>query len=495
MDARPGGTELTRPRAAVRLPLIAPSTFMTTADIDRVGTPSAAGAAADDIPAHVMAEEQVPKPLEPKAIPIPTRTLPLLAVLLAIGSIAFFFCIRTVHDRPSEELMLRSTRPQKSVAYWMKHGYFNSGGMTVRSSAEIPLYFYRSTTGGLLISTFVAEKAYSAVMGRYSWRLQALHNQIVTLFTAALFGLLAFRISTRFGSPPLHALVLGGAIEILLYTFPGSLAEYWELTGRTFFLMFSAIFLLIEERSLERRTRLLVAAQAVATFLLTYMEVMAGMGFIVSYAAIMLILRSHRSVLKRVAMTSILPAVLALLVFTGQRMWVETRHPDIPLQGSTFLFRSGLDGSAAYYVSHLDIAYGRKHARANFPPNQEHLFRWPWMFFAGVTAVLVAVLAAIRGLIPQAAIVSLLSLLGSYLLYAAVFSQAFVIHPYLYDIMIYTPLVFALCVVLPSLVESVTEYRGVAIIAVFFLAIWVSMVQLRDYALWYPPPAETALPR
>ncbi|MBK5260893.1 MAG: hypothetical protein JJE51_14985 [Thermoanaerobaculia bacterium] len=53
---------------------------------------------------------------------------------------------------------------------------------------------------------------------------------------------------------------------------------------------------------------------------------------------------------------------------------------------------------------------------------------------------------------------------------------------------IYTPLVFALCVVLPSLIESMTDHRGVAVAAVFFLTIWVSMVQLRDYALQYPPP-------
>jgi len=472
---------------------------MTTADLDRVATPPEAEPAVADLPTQAALEEELPAPPPPapKTIPVPTRTLPLAAVLLVIGSIAFFFCARTVHDRTSEELLLRLQRPQQSVAYWLEHGYFSSGGMTVRSSVANPVYFYRSTTGGLLISTFIVEKMYSAFTGRYSWRLQALHNQIVTLLTAALLGLLAFRISTRFGAPPLHALVLGGAIEILHYTFPATLAQFWELTGREFFLMFAAIFLLIEERTLERRTRLLTVAQAVSAFLLTYMEVMAGMAFIASYAVIMLILRSDRSVLKRVALTSLLPAVLALLVFAGQRKWVETQHPDIPVEGSKFLFRSGLDGSATYYISHLDIAYGRKHARANFPPNQDHLFRWKWMFFAGTAALLISLIAAMRGRVPQTAVVALLSLLGSYLLYAAVFSQAIVIHPYLYDIMIYTPLVFALCVVLPSLIESLTDHRGVAVIAVFFLAIWVSMVQLRDYTLQYPPPppVEAAPPK
>lgn len=436
-----------------------------------------------------------PPPPAAKPLPIPTRTLPVLAFLLAIGAIVFFFCRGTVHDRTMDELLLRLQRPHKSVAYWLEHGYFSSGGMTVRASAEHPVYFYRSSTGGVLLSTFVVEKLYSAVKGGYSWRLQALHNQFVALLTGALLGLLAFRIATRFGAPPLHALVLGGAIEILHYTFPDTLALFWELTGREFFLMFAAIFLLLEEQSVDRRTRFVTIAQAVSAFLLTWMEVFAGLAFLLSYAVITLILRADRATMNRVAMIAVLPGVLALLVFTGQKKWVAAQHPEIPLEGSEFLFRTGLDGSATYYVDHLDIAYGRKWARGNFPPNKEHLFRWKWMFFAGTAALLASLIAAMRGRVPQTAIVALLSLLGSYLIYAAVFSQAVVIHPYLYDIMIYTPLALALCAVLPSLVESMTGHRGIAIMAVFFLAIWVSMVQMRHYMLWYPaPPPPAAAP-
>jgi hypothetical protein len=433
-----------------------------------------------------------PPPPATKPLPIPTRSLPALAFLLAIGAIVFVFCRQTVHDRTTEELVYRLWRPQKSVAHWLEHGYFASGGMAVRSSREHPLFFYRSSSGAHLVSTFVVEKLHSAVRGGYSWRLQVLHNQLVMLLTGALLGLLGFRIAMRFSTPPLHALVLGGAIEFLHYTFPGTLGMFWELTGREFFLMFAAIFLLLEEHSLEQRKRFITIAQAMSAFLLTWMDIFAGLAFILSYAVITMILRGDRATLKRAAMVAVLPSVLAFLLFAGQKKWVSAQHPDIPLVGSDFLFRTGLDGDATYYISHLDIAYGRKWARGNFPPNQEHLFRWKWMFFAGTTALLASLIAAMRGRVSQTAIVALLSLLGSYLIYAAIFSQAIVIHPYLYDILLYTPLTLALCVVLPSLVESMTGHRGIAIIAVFFLAIWVSMVQMRDFMLQYPPPPPPA---
>jgi hypothetical protein len=93
-----------------------------------------------------------------------------------------------------------------------------------------------------------------------------------------------------------------------------------------------------------------------------------------------------------------------------------------------------------------------------------------------------------RGRVTKHEVAVLASLLGAYLLYAAFFSQAVMIHPYLYDVMLFTPLVVALFSVVPALVESITDHRGIAVLVAVFLAIWVSLVQLRQYALRYPQP-------
>jgi hypothetical protein len=430
-----------------------------------------------------------PEPIRP--IPVPTRTVPLFLVLFAVGLLPFLFAYRTVHRRDLSDLMANSNagRSHDAISHWLDHGYFNSRGLICWTVPGKPFTIYRSSTGGLLISGFLVEKVYSAITGHYSWKLLALHNQLLTLLTATLLGLLGFRMATRIGATPLHALALGIAVEIVHFTFPDSLSLYWEMSGRECWLLFATIFLLLEERACPSRTRALTIAQGAAAFFLTYMEYIAGTAFLFAYIVIKLILGTDRAQVKRLAATCLAPALLALAVYSGQLKAASMTYPDHPTYAGTFMNRSGLDGSSQYYVDHLDIAYGRSVARLNFPENNRaNLFRWEWLFFAGASSILVVLYARMRDRVSRFEVTVLTSLLGAYLLYAAFFSQAVMIHPYLYDVMLFTPLILALFAVVPALLESHTGHRGVAVLVAVFLAIWVSMVQLRHYALRYPVP-------
>jgi len=421
-------------------------------------------------------------------IPIPVRTLPLMLAFLAVGSVTFIFTLSTVNNHSAAALQMNAgaARQHFAIRYWIEHGYFRSAGLGVRGTTDKP-YLYSSSTGGSLISGFVVAKLYSAVTGRDSWRLLALHNQLVLLVASSLIGLLAFRLAMRAGTPPLHAFVLATSAQIAHFTFPDNLDLVWEITGRVWWLSFAAIFLLLEDRALENRSRALMVAQAVSVFLLTYMEYIAGLTFIASYAVITLLLNSDRLVVRRLLRSCILPMVLALGIFAGQKAFASVMRPDMPKEGSTFLFRTGLDGSTQYYKDHRDIAAGRDLARANWPENSRaNLFQWQWLFLAGVTAVLTMLVAAMRSLIPPIAVIAVASLLGAYVLYAALFSQAVVIHPYLYDVMLVAPLSLALFVVAPAFLESLASQKGIVIVIVLFLAMWVSMVNLRDYAVRNP---------
>jgi hypothetical protein len=82
--------------------------------------------------------------------------------------------------------------------------------------------------------------------------------------------------------------------------------------------------------------------------------------------------------------------------------------------------------------------------------------------------------------------VPLFSLFGTYLIYAAVFSQHVAMHPYLFDTMLATPLIVALFVVVPALAEAATEQRSVFVLIAAIAATWTAMVNLRLYALSYP---------
>jgi len=418
--------------------------------------------------------------------------------LVVAGALLFGFAFATVHRLDGDELSRNPVayRSQYALSYWLQHGYFSSGGLAARpNDAEERPGYYVSSSGGQLVSGFAAERLWVAASGHYSYRLLALHNQAVSLVAAALVGLLAFRLARRLDVPPLRAIALGVAVEAVVFTFPDNLASYWEMSGRTWFLVFAAVFLLIEERS-DVRTRTSTRAQGAAAFLLTYLDLVTGICFLTAFLLVCLMLDRDGRHWRRHALRVAVPALAALAVVAGQLAWVRLVHPEIPRIGSGFLFRSGLDGSSLYYGDHLDIAFGRDVARANFRYNRAHLFRWPWLFTAGTIASLGILLAFVCRRVPRIAIVPILSLAGGYLFYAAVFSQAVAIHPYLYDVLIFTPLVLALFAVAPSVVESMTEHRGVVVLAAVMLAVWVSMLQMRRYALQYPsaPAAISALP-
>lgn len=424
------------------------------------------------------------------------RSLPLLAVFIGFGAVVLLFAFFTVHRRTEAELIANpaSFRTYYETSYWLHHGYFNAAGLRVRRTTDLPVYFYRSSTGGVLLGGFIVQKVYLSITGHYGWHAMALFHQTVVALTSALLGLLAFRLARRIEVRPLHAMTFGIALQAVYFTFPDNLMAYWELNSRIPWLFCVCIFLLVEERCSERRTRFLTFVQGAAAFFMTYVEFAAGPAFLISYMIIGLLVGYHdrsRSA-KRLLLTAVMPMLLAFAFYVVQIKAARAMHPDVPVQGSTFLFRTGLDGSTRVYGNHLDIAFRRDPARANWPTNASHLFRWPWLFFAGVTALVSVLLAAVRGRVPVIATLSLLSLLGAYLSYAALFSQAVVIHPYYYDVMLLTPLALALFVLAPAVFERMSVGRGVIAGAVFFLAVWVSMVQLRRYAIQFPlPPAET----
>lgn len=409
-------------------------------------------------------------------------------VFLFTGLLLVAFAFLTVHRRPATELAANfgAARTHNAIVGWRTRGYFASCGLLVRSDATPP-QIYRSSTGGLLLSSFVLEKLWIAATGRYSWRLIAWHNQLVLVLTASLLALLAYRLARRLGVEPVHAIALGIGVQIVHFTFPSNLGVYWELGGRSFAMLFLVIFLLLEERALDGRTRQLSALQAAAMFALTYMEFVFGVMFLGAFAIVSLLL-PERPPLRRLLFVLAIPCLAALSVFGLQRLGLrrlEERHA-VNVEGSPFAFRSGLDGDATYYTDHLDVAFRRDTARANFPVNREALFRWPSLFFAGALALLATLAAYARGRVPRIAALVPASMAGLYVLYAAVFSQAVVIHPYLYDRILVAPLILAAFGLLPAWIEPFTTRRGVVVTVAFFCALWLCFFQLRLYALWFP---------
>ena len=428
------------------------------------------------------------------------RTLPLLALFLMTGLVVLIVAFRTVYsDTPagaqqavagartlsSNPASIRST---VVISHWMHEGYFHYCGLMVRSPAD-KVEIYRSASGGYMVSAFILQKIYVAVNGHYSWKLVAIHNELVALLFSALAGLLAYRVARRLGLEPVLAFTAGASVLSVILTFPANLMLYWEMSAQAYWLLFAILFLVIEERCMDdRRTRLLTILQAVAAFLMTYMEHIAGLAFVFVMGIGILLLHRNRETWRRFLWLALAPAIAAAALYELQLAGAAKLFPNSTFTGSTFLFRSGLDGESLYYGDHLDIAARRDVARGNWPVNRQYLFRWKWVFILGVVATIVMIAAHLLRRIPIIALDAVLRLAGTWLVYAAVFSQAVVIHPYLYDVLLFAPLVIALFAFAPALAESVTRRSGIFVLIAFLCAFWYSFFQMRLYALQYPMP-------
>lgn len=413
------------------------------------------------------------------------RGLTLLALFLVAGTVMLAYAWNTVHRRDGRTWSATGGPNQSHdvIRHWLEHGYFSTYGLHVPDPTSNTVY--RWSSGAFLLTGFVTQKLAVAWTGKPDWRLLALHNQIVALLISALLALLAYRVARRFGVGSFHAVILGISAQAVHFTFPGNLALYWEMTAQTFLLLPALAFLLLEIRALDgRRTRRVSQLQALCAFAVVYLEFITGTMFLAAYAITVLMLSEERPPLRQLAKVLLVPWIAAL-AFQGAQL-AGAKLGGHATVGSSFLYRTGLDGDAMFYGDHLDIAFNRDVVRATRPGNRQFLFRWPVLFFAGVSAVLILFVAYLRARAPRLAITILTPLLGTYVLLAAVFSQAVALHPYLNDVLLVTPLILALFALLPALVETHTHRTGAIVLITLFAAVWTSMFQLRLYALAFP---------
>lgn len=402
------------------------------------------------------------------------------ALFFACGLCALAFTWVTVHRRPEAQFAAStgSMILRTEMLQWERHGVFAAYGLL--APTEDPHLLYRSWPGDFMLTTWAV-----VALGGFDWQALALHNLLISLAASALLALLAYRLARRMGVEPLHALALGVGVEMAHFTFPENLAIYWGMTAQTLWLVGAVLFLLIEERAVDGRTRRMNVAQAALVFAMVRVQYVYALMFLAVYVLAVFLLRGERPPLRRVLLMIVAPAAAALAIFAGQLL-VARVDPEVKLFGSRFLYRTGLDGDGELYGDPLDIAFGRDFIRAQRPGNRQYFFRWPILFVSGVLATLAAFIAYLRGRVPQTAVVALVSLLGAYVVHAAIFSQLVALHPYFFDPVLVPPLILALFGVTPALAEVHSGRTGFITVATFLAAVWVAFFQVRVYALCYP---------
>jgi hypothetical protein len=404
---------------------------------------------------------------------------------LAFGAIVLLFLLGTVHRRTDAEIQTFNDRFHRVVQVWIEHGYLKHGGLAFTEPGELNprQTIWRSSSMAFLQGAHVLERLHYLLRGSYSYRLMLLHNQVMVLLTAAAIALLSMRLALRIGLRREHALILGLASLAVFQTFPHNLFYYWEILPTLAVVLVASSWLLLEESFVgqDSEPHWVGRCRAVLVFLLVWIEPVSAAFMIGAFVGACFLLAPES--FRRVALVRnvLLPAAAGVLMLMLQVLWVRYRFPEVTLEGSSFLFRTGLDGSTQYVEGHWDLVTRR------WPTPDWAINFWKWLFCAGVAATTAVYTFYLRGQSTLRSSVFVLSVaFGLYIPLAFAFLQSVAIHPYGYDIYLLLPFVIALFGVAPAILEQRSHNTGVFVYATVVLAWCFAFVQLRTYAIQFP---------
>ena len=404
---------------------------------------------------------------------------------LTLGAIVLTFLYGTVHRRTDAEIQAFNDRFHRVVQVWIEHGYLKHGGLAFTEPGENnpTQTVWRSSSMAFLQAAHVLERFHYLLRGSYSYRLMLLHNQVVVLLTAVVIALLSMRLALRVGLRREHAFILGLASLAVFQTFPHNLFYYWEILPTLPVVLVASSWLLLEESYVghDSEPPWVGRCRSVLIFLLVWIEPVSAAFMIGAFVGACFLLAPES--LRRVPLVRnvLLPAAAGVLILMLQVLWVRYRFPEVTLEGSGLLFRTGLDGSTQYVQGHWDLV-ARRWPTPDWPINF-----WKWLFCAGVAATTAVYAFYLRGQTTLRSSVFVLSVaFGLYIPLAFAFLQSVAIHPYGYDIYLLLPLVVALFGVTPAILEQRSHNTGVFVFATILLAWCFAFVQLRTYAMQFP---------
>jgi hypothetical protein len=172
-------------------------------------------------------------------------------------------------------------------------------------------------------------------------------------------------------------------------------------------------------------------------------------------------------------------------VIGAQFLAARWYHPNAAWVGSSLLFRTGLDGDTTYFDSafcgYQRLLIGPVIEGGKLDVGNGRVF-WPLMLAAGpLTAV-----TAIWWRRVRPCLVPLATALGGFILFAAIFPNAFAIHPYAYGVLLLIAGVPALFGPLLGGLDSLGGTPRIVSLLAAAAAVVLVFAQLRDFARAFP---------
>jgi hypothetical protein len=194
----------------------------------------------------------------------------------------------------------------------------------------------------------------------------------------------------------------------------------------------------------------------------------------------------------RLCAQTLAPALAGAALIGAQFLAARWNHPDAAWVGSSLLFRTGLDGDTTYFDSafrgYQRLVMGPVIPGGKRDAGNGRVF-WPLMLAAGPLTAL----AAIWWRRMRPCLVPLATACGGFILFAAIFPNAFAIHPYAYGVLLLIAGVPALFGPVLGGLDSLGGTPRVVSLLAAAVALVIVFAQLRDFARGFPAePAATA---
>jgi hypothetical protein len=438
--------------------------------------------------------------------------------VLAIAILVSLFL--TVHNRRTDTECFNSSWVRTGILHdrwsvlieaWRREGYLAHGGLWRLdddpwfrgwiASGDTPWFeegrnydpsrphYYRSNSALFVLPLAASESMLRPIVAEQSRLPAVLHGQLVVAAAAIVVGLLGHRLARMAGADRTSSVVLGLATQMVFQTNVLHLAVYWRLYPQHVFAAPLAAFLLgIGLRNDRPRTSEWLHAIGAAGMLAV--DPPHAVLTLVAWVITSLVL-DRPEMKPRLLLKTLIPALGVAAVILLQFATVAFRHPNAEFLGSSLLFRSGLDGDTGHHQGLLDgfgkLLIGRVLEHAGVAGTG---IAWWSVVFASIPLTLI-----IAAKTPRLRIASGLLATGGggFFLFCVLLSNAFAIHPFVYPTLLLVPALPCIFGLWVGALEGATgRPRTIALLTLAF-ALFLSMSQLREFAVAYPISADERL--
>ena len=351
-----------------------------------------------------------------------------------------------------------------TVEVWVRHGFFKQFGLwsgvpfDASALSSAPIGTHRSFAPGYIWPIFALQKIVYALTGRTINCLYSFYASVFPILTGCLIASLFILRATGLQRRSRTLLACVFAVNYMTNHFASQAFNQLVNLETTFLAGVTAFIYLLDWKG-SRGEAWPTWTWWTAGLFFGYMTSSETMLFVAAFCLLEIATyHADRPINWRPFFSFILGVVCAAGVFTIQLLAARHRYPWLFLSGSELKARAGLDGSAQFYRTWIDVVQGGVGGIGKRFRNSA----WPVEAVMGLIGFLLCLPQSVRALEHRRFTLGAYAsfLIVVYIIHVAFLAQMVVIHPYFFDAFIATPCYVFAFLLLPEWLCSQSQTLG-----------------------------------